>query len=226
MFPARSVTYLSGRSSAGKVPPVSEAAVDICLRRRLGLRRRFAMAAMCPQLHCQVAAFRAESTQQSMTGLSTGRSQMHLRAKSLAVAVCAIGLAVSAWLFRPSAASAQFNIPGIVFGGLNYHYGSGAYRGHHRRVHESKRERRHKEANDGAERGSGTDAKDVGGVPDNKTAVAVPDNKPAAAALDSKKPAEAVVTSAPAGTNAATANAAPANPAATNNDQPSFSPSR
>lgn len=153
---------------------------------------------------------------------------MHLRANSLAVAVCAIGLAISTWLLLPSAASAQFNIPGIVFGGMNYHYGSGAYRGHHRRVHESKRERHHKDANDGSEQ---TDAKDVGAVPDNKTAVAVPDNKPAAAAPDNKKPVEAVVSSAPAATNAAAANAAPANPAAanaaaTNNDPPAFSPSR
>jgi hypothetical protein len=151
---------------------------------------------------------------------------MHVRANSLTVAVCAIGLAIGTWLLLPSAASAQFNIPGIVFGGMNYHYGNGAYRGHHRRVHESKRDRRHKEDNDGAEQGSGTNAKDAVAVPDNKTAVEVPDNKPAAAAPDNKKPVEAVVTSAPGAGNPAPANPAANSPAATNNDQPSFSPSR
>lgn len=135
---------------------------------------------------------------------------MHLRAKSLTMALCAIGLAIGAWLLWPNAASAQINIPGIMFGAVGqYHYGSGAYRGH-RRVHESRHERRsHKGDNEEADKGSATNGK-PDPVPDDKSLAAAPDNKPAAAPVENK-PAETAATNVPA---------------AANNDQPSFSPSR
>jgi hypothetical protein len=159
---------------------------------------------------------------------------MHVPAKSLTVAVCAIGLAIGAWLLWPVAASAQFNIPGIVFGAMNqhYNYGSGAYRGHHRRVHETKHERRHKGDTEDAEQG--TNGK-PDPVPDNKSVAAAPDkksapveNKPADTA-STNKPAETASAGAPpsGGTPASTGAAASTGaPAATNNDQPTFSPSR
>jgi hypothetical protein len=152
---------------------------------------------------------------------------MHVPAKSVTVAVCAIGLAISAWLLLPTAASAQFNIPGIVFGGMNYHYGNGAYRGHHRRVHESKHERRHKGDDEETGQGSGTNGKSDP-VPDNKSVAAAPDKKPAPAPAENQ-PAETASTGAPASAGAPAASGGPAAagaPAATNNDQPSFSPSR
>jgi hypothetical protein len=153
---------------------------------------------------------------------------MHVPAKPLTVAVCAIRLAIGAWLLWPVAASAQINIPGIVFGGMNYHYGNGAYRGH-RRVHETKHERRHKGDSEDADQGAGTNGK-PDPVPDNKSVAAAPDKKPAPApAPVENKPAETASAGAPPSGGAPASTGAPAAagaPAATNNDQPTFSPSR
>ena len=68
-------------------------------------------------------------------------------AKSLSETASVIVLASAALLMAPCAASAQINIPGIL-GSMAHGYYGGQYRTRRGKVHETKRTRRSKEANE------------------------------------------------------------------------------
>ncbi len=68
---------------------------------------------------------------------------MRGKAKSLLGTASVIAVLAGAAMLLPSTASAQINIPGIVFGGMAHGYYGGHYRGRRGRAHETRRKEEH-----------------------------------------------------------------------------------